>query len=182
MIQKFPYKFSDRVNQPQKIPMTFHAKRTIGGNGHENWTLLHLLPLMISHFVPEYHKAWGILMELKDIVELFPSSKFTTESLYYLECKISDHRKLVHEVFPDFILHHKHHYLEHYPHLIQCFGPVLDFWTNRFEAKHSFFKKVVRDVNKFKNILFTLASQHQLLLAYHLKSSCIFKPALEVSC
>lgn len=181
VIQKFPYKYSDRLNRPQKIPITFHVKGSIGGNGHENWTLLRLLPLMIGHFVPEDHKAWGILMELKDIVELLASSKFTTESLCYLECKISDHRKLLQEVFPDLKLRPKHHFLEHYPHLIQCFGPVLDFWTIRFEAKHSFFKKVVRDVNNFKNILFTLASHHQLLLAYYLKSSSIFKPALEVT-
>lgn len=58
---------------------------------------------------------------------------------------------------------------------------MLDFWTIRFGAKHSFFKKVVWDVNNFKNILFTLDPHHQLLLAYHLKSSSIFKPALEVT-
>ncbi|XP_051786106.1 uncharacterized protein LOC127528849 [Erpetoichthys calabaricus] len=180
VIQTFPYKFADSVNRPQKISKTFKVSRTIGGNGHENWTLLRLLPLMIGHLVPENNKTWGILMKLKDIVEILSSSKFTDESLCYLESKISDHRHLLQEVFPELKFRPKHHYLEHYPHLIRYFGPLLEFWTICFEGEHSFFKKVVRDVNNFRNILLTLSTHHQLLLAYHLEMPSIFKPALEV--
>lgn len=135
---------------------------------------------MIGHLVPEDNKTWGILMDLKDIAELLCSSKFTDESLCYMECKISDHRNLLQEVFPDFRLRPKHHFIEHYPHLVRCFGPLVDFWTIRFEAKHSFFKKVVRDVNNFKNILLTLSRHHQLFLAYQLEMPTVFKPDLEV--
>lgn len=74
-------------------------KGTVGGNGHENWTLLRLLPLMIGGFVPENEPAWEILMDLKDITEIVVSSKFSEESLNYLECKISDHRKLFFRLF-----------------------------------------------------------------------------------
>lgn len=44
----------------------------------------------------------------------------------------------------------------------------------------AFFKKVVRDVNNFKNVLLTLASRHQLMLAYYMGMPNLFKPALEV--
>lgn len=44
----------------------------------------------------------------------------------------------------------------------------------------AFFKKVVRDVNNFKNILLTLATRHQHMLAYFLDMPCLFKPPLEV--
>lgn len=37
----------------------------------------------------------------------------------------------------------------------------------RFEAKHSFLKQVVRHTNNFKNVLLTLATRHQLMMAYH---------------
>lgn len=53
---------------------------TIGGNGHENWTLLRLLPLLIGDVVPENGDAWSVILELKDIVELLASSSFTDES------------------------------------------------------------------------------------------------------
>lgn len=52
-IQRFPYKFSDRTNSPQKLSEKVLVSQTIGGNGHENWTLLRLLPLLIGDVVPE---------------------------------------------------------------------------------------------------------------------------------
>lgn len=135
VIQSFPYCFSDKVNRPQKIPKTFFSKKTIGGNGHENWTLIRLIPLMIGKSIPETEKAWQLLMDLKDIVELVVSPKFSEDSLCYLETKISDHRNLFTEVFPNEKLKPKHHFLEHYPSLIRHFGPCVEFWTMRFEAK-----------------------------------------------
>lgn len=50
----------------------------------------------------------------------------------------------------------------------------------RFEAKHSFFKKTVRQTSFFRNILMTMARKHQSLMAYNLHDS-ILKPALSVS-
>lgn len=180
IIQKFPYKFSDKTNRPQKIPKTFKVKGSVGGNGHENWALLRLLPFMIGNLIPEHDKTWGIVLDLKVIVELLASPTFSQESVCFLESKISDHRLLLLEVFPDFKLKPKHHFVEHYPKLIHSFGPLLNFWTIRFEGKHSFFKKVVRDVNNFKNILLTLATKHQLMFAYYLDMPSLFKPGLEV--
>ncbi len=167
VIQSFPYCFSDKVNRPQKIPKTFFSKKNIGGNGHENWTLIRLLPLMIGKIIPETEKAWQLLMDLKDIVELVVSPKFSEDSLCYLETKISDHRNLFKEVFPNEKLKPKHHFLEHYPSLIRHFGPCVELWTMRFEAKHSFFKRVVHNMHNFKNILQTLSTQHQLMVARH---------------
>lgn len=56
----------------------------------------------------------------------------------------------------------------------------MDFWTFRFEAKHSFFKKVVRDVSNFKNILMTLSLRHELMVAYYLDLPSLFKPTVEL--
>ncbi len=40
-------------------------------------------------------------MDLKDIVELVPSTKFSDE-MCYLESKIAEHHKLLTETFPNF--------------------------------------------------------------------------------
>ena len=180
-IQSFPFKFSDKTNCPQKIPSTFRKTGTVGGNGHENWSLVRFLPLIIGHRVPEGDQTWEIVLELKDLVELLATPSYTLDSLCYLQSKISDHRQLLLTVFPDYKLRPKHHFIEHYPCLIQRFGPLIECWTIRFEAKHSFFKKVVRDANNFKNILLTLASRHQLMLAYYLEMPSIFKPETETA-
>lgn len=52
-ITSFPYRHSDKVDKPHQIPKMFIAHGTIGGNGHENATLLLLLPLLVGSTVPE---------------------------------------------------------------------------------------------------------------------------------
>lgn len=47
-IKDFPYQHSDKTNQPQVISKIFQAKGTVGGNGHENWSLIRLIPLLID--------------------------------------------------------------------------------------------------------------------------------------
>lgn len=50
----------------------------------------------------------------------------------------------------------------------------------RFEAKHSFFKRVVHNVHNFKNILQTLSTQHQLMVAHVMQSPSFFKQSIHV--
>lgn len=75
----------------------------------------------------------------------------------------------------------KHHFIEHYPQLIKAFGPLVLLWTMRFEAKHHFFKKLVRQTCCFRNIVTSMAMKHQYMIAYHLHSSKINKTAVSVS-
>ncbi|KAF7654703.1 hypothetical protein LDENG_00066030 [Lucifuga dentata] len=180
-IHTFPYQHSGRLDKPQPIPKTFEAKLSIGGNGHENATLLKLLPLMVGSKVPEGDGAWAILMDLKEDVQLVLSPSFTDESIQYMQTKISDHRQVLREVFPGFQLRPKHHYVEHYPELTKCFGPLVHLWTMRFEGKHCFFKRVIHDTHNFKNILKTLATRHQEMMAYHLSVPSFFRPHIQTA-
>ena len=180
-ISSFPYQHTDKVDRPQPIPKTFITRGTIGGNGHENATVLRLLPLFVGNRVPDNDGAWSVLMDLKEVVELALCQSFTNDSLAYLQRKISDHRQTLQEVFPEFKLRPKHHYLEHYPALVRCFGPLVHVWTMRFEGKHRFFKKVVHDTMNFKNVLKTMATRHQNMIAYHLSSPSFFRPKVQTS-
>lgn len=171
LIQNFEYKWGDKTNRPHAIPQTFLVKKNIGGNAHENWSLLRLLPLIIGQLIPEDEPAWHIVLDLKDIVELVVAPVHCDESISYLACKISEHRQRYRELFPNNSILPKHHFLEHYPVLIRLFGPLVHKWTMRFEAKHSFFKQIVRHTNCFKNIPLTLARKHQLTTASDLHSS-----------
>lgn len=58
-------------------------------------------------------------------------------------------------------------FLEYYPTLIKQYGPLVGVWTMRFEANHSFFKQVARHINNFRNVLLTLSTRHQMMMAYH---------------
>ena len=167
-ICQFPYKWNDKANSPQAIPLTFLARKSIGGNAHENWCLLRLLPLVIGDKVPEDDAVWQVLMNLKDVVELVMAPVHTDETLGYMNSKISEHRFRYLDVFPEEKLKPKHHFLEHYPWLLTAFGHLVALWTMRFEAKRRFFKRIVRQSGSFKNILVTMARKHQSMIAYHL--------------
>ncbi|XP_063047290.1 uncharacterized protein LOC134441029 isoform X1 [Engraulis encrasicolus] len=179
-ILSFPYKWSDKTNKPHALPQNITARKTIGGNVHENWCLIRLLPFLIGSVVPNDEPAWLVLMDLKDIVELVFGPVHTDESISYLQSKIIEHRTRYKALFPDVQLLPKHHLVEHYPVLIRNFGPLGTLWTLRFESKHSFFKRVVKHTNCFKNVPLTLASKHQFMLAFHMTSPSYGKSTLDV--
>lgn len=180
-ILAFPYKWSDNTNKPHVLPQSLLGRKTIGGNAHENWSLLRFLPFLIGSLVPEDDLAWLVLMDLKDIVELVVAPVHTDESISYLESKIVEHRQRYEELFPGVRLLPKHHYLEHYPQMIRCFGPLVALWTMRFEAKHRFFKQIVKHTSCFRNVPLTLASKHQFMIAFHINSLSYGKSTLDVS-
>ncbi len=181
VIKQFPYKWKDETNCPQGIPATFASRKTIGGNAHENWCLLRLLPLMVGWKVQEEEQEWQLLMTLKDIVELVMSPTHMDESIGHLDSLIAEHRLRFFSVFPQGKLIPKHHFLEHYPQLIKEFGPLVSLWTMRFEAKHRFFKRIVRHASCFRNILMSMAKKHHSMIAYHLHGSNVKKPDISVS-
>ncbi|KAK0130960.1 hypothetical protein N1851_034359 [Merluccius polli] len=179
-IKQFPYKFSDLVNKPPPITKSSLASGKVKGNGHENWALLRLLPLLIGNYVPEQEPSWEILMDLKEIVEIIVSTTLSEGTLCYLGNKLSEHRQLLTGTFPAFKLKPKQHFIDHYVHLTRCFGPLVDLWTFRFESKHSFFKQAINDARCFKNVLLTLSTKHQQLMAYLLDTQQLFKPKLHI--
>lgn len=126
---------------------------------------------MIGPKVQEEEHAWQLLMTLKDVVELAMSPIHTDESIGLLDSLIAEHRHRFSSVFPQEKLIPKHHFVEHYPKLIKAFGPLVSLWTMRFEAKHHFFKKIVRQTSCFCNILKSMARKHQSMIAYHLHGS-----------
>lgn len=126
-IKNFENKWSDKKAWPHLVPHIFARRKTIGGNAHENWCLLRLLPLMIGQLIPEGEPAWKVILILKDIVELVVAPVHSDKSVAYLEFKISEHRQCYKEVFPDHGLLPKHHFLEHYPEMTKLFGPIVMF-------------------------------------------------------
>ncbi|XP_070529822.1 uncharacterized protein [Cardiocondyla obscurior] len=66
-------------------------------------------------------------------------------------------------LFPDVTLRPKHHYLSHYSKLTLEFGPLMKIWTMRFESKHQFFKRTIRNFHNFINVVKCLSEKHELL-------------------
>ncbi|CAF2035729.1 unnamed protein product [Rotaria magnacalcarata] len=58
----------------------------------------------------------------------------------------------------------KVHFITHYPELIKRNGSARNYWCQRFEGKHLYFKKLAIRSSNFKNVSFTLAKRRQLRL------------------
>lgn len=136
---------------------------------------------MIGLKIPEDRPVWQMLMSLKSIVELVMSQSHIGGSICYFDSLILEHRSRLLEAFPQQKLIPKYHFLEHYPQLTREFGPVAALWTMRFEAKHSFFKTIVRQTGCFKNILLTLANKHHLMILNDLHDLDAVKLSLSVT-
>ena len=69
-------------------------------------------------------------------------------------------------------------YIEH----AYRFGPLSRHWTMRYEARHSYFKRLSSNIGNFINLPWTLSMRHQLLQSYLLHSSkdSILRDELEI--
>lgn len=95
-----------------------------------------------------WDSAWQVLLILKDIFELVVAPVHTVESIAYLD--LSEHHHKFLEIFPEEGLTPKHHFLEHYPALIERFRPLVGVWTMHFEAKHQFFSEGCKAHQQFQ--------------------------------
>lgn len=77
----FPYKGGDKTNWPHFLPKTLQRKHTVGGNAHENWCLLRLLPFIVGEIVPNEEPSWQVILDLKDIAELVVAPVHSLESI-----------------------------------------------------------------------------------------------------
>ena len=95
------------------------------------------------------------------------SPVFTRDNAAYLSLLVEEKLDLFVKLFPGTRLIPKQHYMVHYAQQIVNFGPLVQAWCMRQEAKLSFIKRVSRQSN-FKNICKTAAKKHQFWLCYKL--------------
>lgn len=50
--------------------------------------------------------------------------------------------------------------------IVYRFGPLVRHWTMRYEAKHSYFKRLAQTMGNFINLPYSLAMRHQTLQCY----------------
>nr|XP_054591281.1 uncharacterized protein LOC129155120 isoform X1 [Nothobranchius furzeri]XP_054591300.1 uncharacterized protein LOC129155133 isoform X1 [Nothobranchius furzeri]XP_054591301.1 uncharacterized protein LOC129155133 isoform X1 [Nothobranchius furzeri]XP_054591321.1 uncharacterized protein LOC129155141 isoform X1 [Nothobranchius furzeri]XP_054591322.1 uncharacterized protein LOC129155141 isoform X1 [Nothobranchius furzeri]XP_054591360.1 uncharacterized protein LOC129155163 isoform X1 [Nothobranch len=181
-LTSFDYGFCDVHNKPSTIkPQDLKNPDTgLRQSASQTWCLLRLLPLMIGDLIPEDNKYWELLLLLLSCMEFIFSPSLTEGAVVFLGHIIEKHHCLYLELFPDRHLKPKHHFMLHYPRAIRKLGPVVHFWSMRFEAKHGFFKRVSHVTCNFRNICKTQAYRHQIMMCYTLLSGQMFCHEFEV--
>lgn len=166
-IRKTTLKGRDGLDKP--APVKEGAKK-LSGNAVANWVFVRMFPLYVCPLVDVEDPVWELYLLLKTIIELVCSPKLSVIQISVMQDVIGEYLEARKTLFPDTPLRPKHHYLAHYPKLTVEFGPLVRTWTLRFESKHTFFKRVMRRLQNFKNPSKMLAEQHQLLQAYYTAS------------
>lgn len=165
-IVSFNYGYTQRKNRPGGLKLDDNSK-DLGLNAIQSWCLLRNAPLIFGDLVERADTCWQLLLLLIQIVNIVFSPTVTHGMTCYLKHLIFEHHKLFKSIFPEHNLIPKHHHMIHYPSCIRRIGPLIHIWCMRFEGKHNFFKKSVKN---FKNIAKTLVKKHQAQLAFHFEN------------
>ncbi|XP_013413276.1 uncharacterized protein LOC106175700 [Lingula anatina] len=179
-IKSFNYGFCDSHNKPTTNTITELSLRNPDGasgqSASQMWCLVRYLPLMIGHMVDENNEYWQLLIVLLKCMDIIFSPTVTLGEKFYLKELIRDHHNYFLALFPHRHLKPKHHFMVHYPMVIRKIGPLVHFWTMRFEGKHNFFKRIAHVTCNFKNIPKTMALRHQTDLSCRLYAHSVLKP------
>ena len=108
---------------------------------------------------------WDFFINFVQLVEKLCSLSFASTELNLLAQRIhlffSKYVQLFHYVKPK----PKAHFIFHYPHMIDQFGPLVK--TLRLETKNGYFKDLYSNNKTQKNICQHLAKRHQFIMHLH---------------
>jgi hypothetical protein len=164
-IKNFVFATTDNKNRPKPLKI---KSNNLGGSASENQKFIQFFPLMIINQIKDTgDESWQLFLNLRRICEFITAPRISSNNIYELHDLIKKYLTERQRLFPDTPLRPKHHFLRHYPSLILLFGPIIRMFTMRYESKHSYFKRVVKNSKNFISITKTFARKHQLQFAYN---------------
>lgn len=168
IIANFPYQAFDKENKPDVVAgSNFKFRQTAA----KNRCFLRLLPLMIGNKVAVGDDKWEVLLLLLYVHDAAFSPVMSVIDTVLLDDAVEVFLLKFNKEFPDYNFKPKMHYLTHYGSHCREFGPLVNYWSFRFEGKHGYFKDVAVRMKCRRNVLKSLAKKHQYKHCWHLKSS-----------
>lgn len=163
-------------SRPSQIKPTFMKGETKSGqNASQNICIALYLPILLGDLIDTSDKTWSLFLLLNEIARILLANFISSGGLVLLDSLIAE---FLHQ-YQDMIrkpLKPKHHHMLHYSSAIKQIGPLRQFWSMPFEARHKFFKTTAHVVGNFKNISKSLAYRFQLSRCFKLLSLETFSP------
>lgn len=139
--------------------------------------LYRYLGLIIGDLVPENDPVWELYLMLKEIISVVNLKIISHSTPKYLKLLIKDHHELFLQLFKDQDLKPKHHFITHYPEIMEEVGPLAHISCMRYEARHRPIKTGAKATPSRVNITKTLAKKNQLNFAERIMSEKGFGPS-----
>lgn len=163
-ITRFDYG-PDNSSKPNNSLVVDGSKIRFKTSASEMKTLVAYFGLIVGSIVNVNDPVWELYLLLRQILD-----KLLTHRIFPSNMELVSH--LIEEFLERFTsvtkssLKPKFHFLVHYPKMFLKFGPLVQVWTMRFEAKHQVSKIAARASKNRINITKTLALRNQLSLNY----------------
>ena len=150
------------------VPIVDEKKKKISGTATEIRKLLLIFPLAVAYSIKDSDdEVWQMVLSMRKISSFVCAPGLSIGQIALLKTSVVEYLELRIKCFPQVPLRPKHHYIMHYPHLIEEFGPLKHVSTLRLESKHKFFKQHIKHSQNFKNVTKTLSNKHQLMECLH---------------
>lgn len=136
--------------------------------GAQMWSLAVTVPFILGPKVDFDDRFWINYLELLNISQIICAFEISKGMVDLMDHLIELYLTTFLSLFEKAHLVPKQHYMVHYPRLTLMFGPLYLYNTLRHEAKHQYFKDMMRKFKSYKNPALTTAHQHQLLQSYEM--------------
>lgn len=140
------------------------------------WTMAHFsprnLPLIVRGFVTDLEDpALLLCLKMHHLQEFYLAEKVFDWELDILTELTADYFEIRQEclkAYPSCFksIKPKHHNITHYPSLVRSFGPLLAYWTGRFESRHRIPVNVMGGSKCFRNSALSIGNDCELLIFY----------------
>lgn len=142
------------------------TKNKIRSSGEEMHVLVASFAFIIGHRVNKDCPEWRLYVVLRRILSIVTAKTIHRRTHEYLSDLITQHHNLYLQCFPDDTLKPKHHFMIHYPRIMQYIGPLSSVSCMRYESYHKKFKNVSKVVSCRINLLTTFAKKIEYQLSY----------------
>ena len=166
-IVSFDYGYSEMGDKPAII----HESK-LRQTASQMWLLARMFPLLVGDLVPQDCQNWLCFLKPLKICEICTSTQLTPDYAAYLEVLIEEHHTEFVKLYPSKLIIPKMHFMVHFPQQILDYGPLINTWTMRHEAKLRIIKRAAR-VSNYKNVCKTVALHHQHLLCLYINTNYV---------
>ncbi|CAF5051827.1 unnamed protein product, partial [Rotaria magnacalcarata] len=173
LTETFPYGHFDTSDRPPPIQVKHLQNDRISATASQKLCIFRLFPFIFYSIIDKIPSII-VYKQLREILDLVLSTPFRKEWLPILRdlCTAFQQSMLIH--FPTKMVPKCHFVLE-YDQIIKDYGPARKNWCMRYEAYHSYFKRIALRSNNFKNVPKMLASRYQMKQSYRLSRMALFK-------
>lgn len=153
----------DSSSKPCLLNIDHISKGNMRLSASEMLTFVRYFGLLIGEYVPFDEQHWILYTTLRKIIDLVMCQKVTCHTGDLLKCLVGELNEMYLALTNEY-LKPKFHFLTHYPSFMIKYGPIVNFWSMRYEAKHRLSKIAARASFNRRNITLTLANKHQMQL------------------